>query len=168
MANPRSPEEEDPGLNSLLLLVIVPFGVEPFKKVVARHRKSSKGTLGGAGVVSELVPWGSLWIERKQAGEKMQASQKIARRRVTKEGKGWRVDDKETRKGRLLSQAPLFSSFIRISFSRLLPVSLECFWRRSTASAFLLAFTPCGQLRRRPVGGEKRRDKKKNHTWLLL
>lgn len=63
------------------------------------------------------------------------------------------MDDKERRKWRLLSQAPLFSSFIRISFSRLLPVSLECFWRRSTASDFLLAFTPCGQLRRRPVGG---------------
>lgn len=56
----------------------------------------------------------------------MQASQKIVGRRVTKEGKGWRVDDKETRKRRLLSQAPFFfSSFIRVSFSRLLPVSLE-------------------------------------------
>lgn len=82
-----------------------------------------------------------------QAGGKMQASQKIAGRRGTKEGKGWRVHDKERRKRRLLSQAPLFSYFIRVSFRRLLPVSLECFWKSATASAFLLAWTPCGQLR---------------------
>lgn len=40
-------KQENPHLNSPLPLIIVAFGLVPFKKVVARHRKSSKELLQG-------------------------------------------------------------------------------------------------------------------------
>lgn len=148
-------------MNSLMPLAIVWWGCA-IKSCCQAQKVLQRNPGGDTFLVSELAPRESLWIEKKEVGIEVGEKKGCKRCRGyrkegqgTKKGKARDVDDKETRKWVMLpSQAP-FSSFIQISFSP--NCVCKCLWKSATASAFLLACTPCGQ----PETQTRRKKKKK-------
>lgn len=73
-------------MNSLMLLTIVWLGL-CHKKLLLGTKSPLKELWGDRFLVSELVPWEPLWIEKKEVGEKKDAEVGESIRKEHREGK---------------------------------------------------------------------------------